>query len=60
MASIFRQVELSDEELKIIVETLKYALNVCPIETVTYEVSVTTDKVQNLIEKLETALNAKQ
>ncbi len=53
------QVELSEEELKIIVATLRYAKDFCPIESVTFEVNVTTDKVQNLIEKLEKTIDAK-
>ena len=57
MASASRKVELSDEEVKMFIELLKYSLDYCPIEGVSYEVNITRDKVQDLIVKLEKALN---
>jgi hypothetical protein len=38
------------------IEILKYSLNYCPTEGVSYEVNVTRNTVQNLIARLEKAL----
>ena len=50
---IFRQLELSDQEVKVLLAILKYSLDYCPIESVSNELNVTSDEVQNLITKLE-------
>ena len=50
------QVELGDQELKTIVEILRYSLDYCPIEGVSYEMNITHDQVEALIGKLERAL----
>lgn len=49
-------VELSYEEAKTIVELLKFSLDSCPIESISHEVDITSDKVQDLITKLEKTL----
>ena len=47
------RVELTAEEVKILIGILKYALDVCPVESASDEVAVTRDKVEDLVEKLE-------
>lgn len=56
MKSASLQVKLSDEEVKTLIEILKYSLDYCPIEGIGYDVSITRDGVQNLIVKLESVL----
>lgn len=46
----------SEEEVKALIEILKYSLDYCPIEGISYGVSITRDKIQDLIVKLENAL----
>ena len=53
MSNIPHQVEFTDEELKILPGILKFALENCPIEATASGVDITTDRVQNLIAKLE-------
>jgi hypothetical protein len=54
--SVSIEVEFSDEEVKTLIEILKYSLDYCPIEGISYGVNITRDEVQNLIAKLEKAL----
>lgn len=56
MSSASHHIEFSDEEVKILIEILKYSLDYCPIEGVSYEVQITRDKVEDLIAKLEKVL----
>lgn len=56
MQSVSRQVEFSYEEVKILIEILRFSLDNCPVESITNEVDITGDKVQDLIAKLEKAL----
>jgi hypothetical protein len=44
--------------MKALVEILKYALEVCPVEGIGYEVNVTRDGIQNLIERFEKTLKS--
>nr|MDO8082143.1 hypothetical protein [Candidatus Freyarchaeota archaeon] len=48
--------ELSEEEIKILVEILRYALDYRPVESISHELDVTNEKVEDLIAKLEKAL----
>ena len=50
---IFHQLELSDHEVKILVAILKYSLDYCPVESISNELSIASDEVQDLIAKLE-------
>jgi hypothetical protein len=50
---IFHQLELSDQEVKILVTILKYSMDYCPIESISNELSITSDELQDLITKLE-------
>jgi len=45
--------DLSDEEVKTIIDILKYSQDYCPIESVSDRVDITIDRVQELIVKLE-------
>ncbi len=46
-------IELSEEEIKIISEILQYSLGSCPVESISDKVNISADKVQELIDKLE-------
>jgi len=56
MGSIIYQVGLGDEEVKTLVEILKYAVNYCPLESISEELNITGDKVEDLIARLEKTL----
>lgn len=56
MRSVSHQVELSEEEIKILVEILRYALDYCPVESISHEFDITNAKVEDLIAKMEEAL----
>lgn len=56
MRNALRQVELLNEEIKTLIEILKYSLDYCPIEGISYEITISKDEIQNLIAKLEKTL----
>jgi uncharacterized membrane protein YvbJ len=56
MTDISHKIELTDEEVKILLAILKYSLDYCPIESLIHELSLTNDDVQDLIIKLEKLL----
>jgi RIO-like serine/threonine protein kinase len=56
MTDISHNIELTDEEVKILRAILKYSLDYCPIESLSHELSITNDDVQDLIIKLEKLL----
>jgi len=58
MGSIIYQVGLGDEEVKTLIEILKYAVDYCPLESISEELNITGDKVEDLIAKLEKALKS--
>jgi len=58
MGSMIHKVGLSDEEVKTLIEILKYAVDYCPFESISEELNITGDKVQDLIAKLEKALKS--
>jgi Mn-dependent DtxR family transcriptional regulator len=46
-------INLSEEELKTIVEILTYSLGSCPVESISDKVNISADSVQELVAKLE-------
>lgn len=50
------KVGFSDEEMKALIEILNYSLDYCPIEGISHGVSITRNKIQDLIAKLENGL----
>ena len=54
-----RTLGLDDHELRTLIEILRYALDYCPIEGVSYEIKIAREQVEALIAKLEEALNAR-
>jgi hypothetical protein len=58
MGSTGYQVGLGDEEVKILVEILKYAVDYCPLESLSEEVNITGEKIEDIIAKLEKALKS--
>ncbi len=47
-----KKVELSSEDVKILLALLRYSLEMCPIETISPEIVITSDKIEDLIAKL--------
>jgi hypothetical protein len=58
MGSMIHKVEFGDEELRTLIGVLKYAVDYCPLESISEELNITGDKVQDLIAKLEKALKS--
>jgi len=58
MGSNTHQVGLDDEEMKTLIEILKYSRDNCPIESISQELDITGDKVEDLVAKLEKALKS--
>ncbi len=48
-------VELSEDQVKTLVEILKYSLDACAIENITEKVPISQESVQDIIAKLERA-----
>ena len=48
-------VELDGDEVKALLEILKFSLGSCPLESVTDEVAISAGSVEDLIAKLEKA-----
>ena len=42
------KIELTEEEIKVIAEILKYSLGSCPVESISDQVSVSVEGVQEL------------
>ena len=55
MGSIVYQVGLGDEEVKTPIEALRYSLDSCPLESLSEEIDITGEKVEDIIAKLEKA-----
>ena len=51
-----RQVELSDEEIKIIITILRFSKDSCPIESLPEKIDA--DKVESMISKFEKTLTS--
>ncbi len=58
MRRVAHHIELSDEEIQAVVEILRYAQDYCPLESISDEVKLDNDTVEDLIDKLETVLEA--
>ncbi len=50
------KIELSEDEAKIISEILRYSLGSCPVESISDQVHISTDKVEDLAARLEQAV----
>jgi hypothetical protein len=48
-------IELTEEEIRIITEILKYSLDSCPVESMSNQVNISADGVRELVAKLEKA-----
>lgn len=49
------KIELTEEEVKMITEILKYALVGCPVESISDQMNISSDGVHDLVAKLEKA-----
>ena len=49
------KIELTEEEVKIITEILKFSLGSCPVEGISDQVNISAEGVQELVTKLEKA-----
>jgi len=52
------KLELVTDEVKTIIEILRYSADNCPVESISEELDITFDKVEDLIAKLEEALKS--
>jgi hypothetical protein len=50
--------ELETDEVKTIIEILRYSVDNCPVESITNEVEISVDGVEDLIQKLRNALHS--
>ncbi len=55
MTATEKQIMLNENELKTIIEVLKFAEGACPIQDITHEFDIDADKLEGLISKLEKA-----
>lgn len=58
MGNDTHKVELGDEEMKTVIEILKYSLDYCPLESISEELEISHEKVEDIIAKLEKALSS--
>ncbi len=52
------KLELGTDEVKTIIEILKYSVDNCPVESITNEVEISVDGVEDLVQKLKNALQS--
>ena len=52
------KLELGTDEIKTIIEILRYSVDNCPVESITNEVEISVDGVEDLVQKLEDALQS--
>jgi len=52
------KLELGTDEVKTIIEILRYSVNNCPVESITNEVEISVDGVEDLVQKLRNALQS--
>ena len=52
------KLELETDEVKTIIEILKYSVDSCSIESITNEVNITVNGVEDLIQKLQKDMQA--
>ncbi len=46
-------VELSEDEIKMITDLLRYSVGSCPVESVSERVNISPDKIEDLAARLE-------
>ena len=52
------KLELGTDEVKTIIEILRYSVANCPVESITNEVEISVDGVEDLVQKLRNALQS--
>jgi hypothetical protein len=52
------KLELGTDEVKTIIEILRYSVDNCPVESITNEVEISVDGVEDLVQKLRNALQS--
>ncbi len=52
------QIDFNDDEIKVLIDILRFTENSCPVDTISDQSEITTDKIDELITKLENALEA--
>ena len=52
------KIDLTEEEIKVITEILKYSLVGCSVEGISDQINITADGVQELVAKLEKVQSA--
>ncbi len=52
------KVDLSEEEIKLIADILKYSVGNCPVESISDRVNVSEDKIEELAARLDKVADA--
>ena len=52
------KLDLKTDEVKTIIEILRYSVDNCPVESITKEVEISVDGVEDLVQKLRNALQS--
>lgn len=50
-----KQITLSDKDIAMMIEILKFAEGACPVESINPEFSIDAEKIESLLSKLEKA-----
>ncbi len=45
-------IDLTTEEARVLIDVLRYALDMCPVETISKEVFITREMLEDLMDKL--------
>ena len=53
--SMDKQITLSDKDIAMMIEILKFAEGACPVESINPEFSINGEKIEDLLSKLEKA-----
>jgi hypothetical protein len=51
--SMDKQVTLSEKDIAMLIEILKFAEGACPVESINQEFAIDAEKIENLLSKLE-------
>ncbi len=52
------QIDLNEEEIKIISAVLKFSIVACPTDSISHDVEIDTDKLERLAQKMDKSLES--
>ncbi len=58
MADKGKQIEFNDDEIKVLIDILRFTEDSCPVDAISDQAEITSEKIDDLISKLENALEA--